>query len=420
MAKLIKHVAVHATVHAKTFIIMFSEPQIYIPKRLSKSGNKVPDISKPWHVYYYYRHPITKKMVKFIYKNGVNRYKTVTLRRAFANQLRKDLHELLIDGLSPYSPYLPEIEIPIGEHTILTAFEEAYKNKVNEWKENTAGVMKAHFSIFKEWLDSKGISNLPINQFKRRETILFLNYLKEQRKVSNTTRNNYKRTLSTLLTKMVMLEIIEYNPAEKIALLKQAPSKNKAYSESQLKDITNWLKKNDPYLHRFLKFVTYGFMRPVEVTRIKIKNIDLERRIISVDTKTNANKITIIDTLAAELRKMQVENYKPEDFLFTKKFKSGTWDTDKEKSKVAFFIKRFRKVKKEFNLGNEFGMYSFRHNASLNLYHSFIASGLDENTAINKLQKIMRHTDSKTTRVYLRNIGALKVADYSADFTFDF
>ena len=64
MAKSLKHVAVHV----KTFIRMFSKPEIYIPKKLTKIGRKVVDIKYPWQVYFYYRNPITNKMIKHIYK----------------------------------------------------------------------------------------------------------------------------------------------------------------------------------------------------------------------------------------------------------------------------------------------------------------------------------------------------------------
>lgn len=403
---------------------MFSEPKIYIPYKISSTGKKVACISAgcSWYVYFYFRNPTNDKMEKHIYKKGINRLSTVTERREASENLKKGLQKMLYDGFSPFADYVPKdlITPEISEYTVLTAFNAAFESRKNEWKQSTRNTNFSIFQIFKDWLHKTALEHLPIENFKRKQVVQFLDHMLKVRKANSTTRNNYKRAVSSLLSKMVEIEIIEHNPADKVLMLKETPTKNKSFSNNQLIEIRNWLQINDPYLHQYLKFITYAFMRPVEVNRIKVKHIDLDRKQINVDTKTNANFVQIIDVLADVINELNIKNCNKDFYIFSKFEKPALWDAENDKSRSDFFSRRFKKLKKHFNYGNEFGIYSFRHNASLNLFFSFMKSGLSENEAVEKLQRIMRHNNAKTTRIYLRDIGAFSVKDYSKDYTFEF
>ena len=403
---------------------MFSDPKIHIPKKPTSTGKEIACVAKGsyWYVYFYYTNPATHLRQKYVYKQGINRFETVAERREACNDLKDALQKLLNDGFSPFKEYVASnlLDAYTNEYTVLTAFEAAYKSKYNEWKESTRTTNKSIFDVFKDWLAKTSLDHLPIDMFKRKQILQFLDYMVSVRKANATTRNNYKRTISSILSKIVELDIIEYNPADKVKMLKENPTKNKAFSNKQLIAIKKYLKKNDPYLHQYLKFITYAFMRPVEVCRMKIKDVDFERKLINVDTKTNANFIPIINVLNDVFTELNIENCNSEFFVFSKYMKPSLWQTQTDKAKRDWFGNRFKKLKKHFKFGVEYGIYSFRHNASLNLFFSFVDSGLNENEAVSKLQKIMRHTTPKTTRIYLRDIGAFSVSDYSKDYTFEF
>ncbi len=401
---------------------MYSEVKIYIPKKINSKGKKVACVSKGcnWYVYFYYRNPVTNKMEKYMYKQGINRFKTVAERKEESKILQLSLQQLLANGFSPFEKYVPDQVSETNEYSILMAFEIAFKSRVNEWKQSTKNTNRSIFEIFKDWLQTTKLEHLPIETFKRKQVVQFLDYTVSVRNANPTTRNNYKRAISSLLSKIVELDVLEYNPADKIKMLKENPTKNKAFTNKQLIEIRNWLQNNDPYLHQYLKFITYAFMRPVEVNRMKVKDINLERKQINVDTKTNHNFIQIIDVLNNVITSLNLENCNKEYFVFTKYGKPANWKATNDKTRSDFFSRRFKKLKKHFNYGSEYGIYSFRHNASLNLYLSFVKSGLNQNEAIERLQHIMRHTSPKTTRLYLRNIGAFAVKDYSSDYTFEF
>lgn len=51
---------------------------------------------------------------------------------------------------------------------------------------------------------------------------------------------------------------------------------------------------NDEYLYDFMQFVMYGLMRPIEVCRLKIKDIDIENNTIAVRSKTELRATILI------------------------------------------------------------------------------------------------------------------------------
>ena len=197
---------------------MYSEPKIQYKYKTTSTGKKVLCVAKGsnWYVYFYYRNPITDKIEdKFIFKKGINRYKTVAERKKAAK-------ELLADGFSPYKEYSPTnlLDANNNEYTILTAFQTAFDSRWNELKDSTKNSNNSKFSTFKGLLHTSKLEHLPMDMFKRKHVVQFLDYIKESRNTNSTTRNNYKRVISSILSKIVELDIIEYNPADKVKMLK--------------------------------------------------------------------------------------------------------------------------------------------------------------------------------------------------------
>ena len=54
------------------------------------------------------------------------------------------------------------------------------------------------------------------------------------------------------------------------------------------------MEQHDPILLLFVQFVSYNFLRPIEVCRLTIEDIDLEDRKIYLKAKNKLVKIKII------------------------------------------------------------------------------------------------------------------------------
>ena len=89
-------------------------------------------------------------------------------------------------------------------------------------------------------------------------------------------------------------DIIENNFVKKIPLLKSIPERNKTYTTEKQKKIFTHLEKNDPILLLFIKFISYNFLRLIEVCRLQLGDLNLVNNTIQFKAKNSNFKMKII------------------------------------------------------------------------------------------------------------------------------
>ncbi|CAL2104594.1 Site-specific recombinase XerD [Tenacibaculum sp. 190130A14a] len=427
-----KNTSVHRFVHRNsgnnfTFTFLkklYTPPKIYRHKK-DVNGKKVVSLEGYWCVYYYFRHPETGVMTKFAERQGINKLKTIALREAAAQNVKKVLTRLLQEGYNPFveKQLLAKEKKNVNKSNfnIVEAVELAYEQKKNSWKESTKDVNKSYLESFSVWLKKRSLHNLPVQDLSKKHISFYLDHvLKNSGSNSNTTRNNHRRFLSSMFTELVEKEIVNENIVQKIPLLKSKSKKNKPFTNKQLIDILNYTKANEPYLYQFIKVMWYSFLRPIEIVRLEVRNVNLDDNVIDIETKTEARAyIRIVKPLQVFFKNKDLKKYAPTMFVFGKDNSVGYWETKKVKSREDFFIRRFKKIKDHFGLSSDYGIYSFRHTAALSLYYQFIKEGLSEYQAVLKIQDIMRHKDQQVTRKYLREIGGQLPEDWSDKYDYE-
>ena len=83
------------------------------------------------------------------------------------------------------------------------------------------------------------------------------------------------------------MKLLLTNFIKNIPVLKSIPERNKTYSSKQEQDIFNYLEEKDPILLLFIKFISYNFLRPIEVCRLQIRDINLVDKTISFKAKNS-------------------------------------------------------------------------------------------------------------------------------------
>ncbi|PKH51876.1 hypothetical protein CXF68_14800 [Tenacibaculum sp. Bg11-29] len=420
-----KRVKVPVKVPVKYLQKLFTNPKLYIPKI---KGTSRPDINEYWYVYYWFRNPTSNLLEKYREKQGINRLKTISQRTEAGNNLRKATLRFLQDGGNPWEiKKFKEDLINKETFSVSEAFDIAFKEKCKVWGQTSKDVNNTQYNVFIKWLKSNNLFTISIKELTKRHIVIFLNELTDQngRANSNTTRNNYRRLISSLVSQMVHDDILDFNFVLAIPKLKSVAQKNQPFTLKQLNAIKEYLIENDLYLYTFMKFVMYALMRNVEICRLQVKDIDLDNNIIKVKTKTeDSATILIIPKLKKVLLKMELDKYSPTDFLFTKNKTPGTWVVEKERSKVNFFSRRFEKMRKAIgkknNLNKNHNIYSGRHTTALDLFNSFKNQGLTDLENKHRLMTITRHKSISGLENYLRDIGASLPKDYSDDYTLNF
>ncbi|MGJ5641398.1 tyrosine-type recombinase/integrase [Formosa sp. S-31] len=416
----------------------FSTPKIYTAKG---------DLSKRWYVYFSYRHPETgmlKRVTPFY--GEANTYKTKEQRLEILTVYRKVLIKLLKQGYNPFEdntelynklnsenepldvkeealkteektiiveePKREEVEVVPTEskQTLRSAFDFSLNLKEKLVSKTTLRGYKGRVEFFLNWLAEVHPEVKTIDQLTKKLFSAFLNDVLV--KTSPRNRNNYRTDLSSIVQVLEDNEIIADNFIKKIPVLKTTPERNKTYSQETQEAIFEYLEKTDPVLLLYIKFISYNFLRPIEVCRLQVKDIDVNTRTIRFKAKNSPLKTKIIPELLwndlPDLTKL-----KADDFLFTPDAIGGEWDTALN-NKRDYFSKRFKRIVKDhFNLGTDYGLYSFRHTYITKLYRALVKES-SPFEAKSRLMLITGHSSMSALEKYLRDIDAELPEDYSA------
>lgn len=412
---------VHLLNEYRTAYDLTAKRNYSIPKIYDANG----DLTKRWYVYFSFRNPTTGLLTKQTPIYGIaNTFKTKAERYEILNAYRKSLLALLEKGMSPYenndldtqnnlvaTTQLQKEETSFAnEVTIKEAFELALKIKQSVLSKTSFPGFSSNIKRFEKWLDANNVSgDKSVFAITKKVVITYLNEVLEN--TSPRTRNNTRVDLSSLFQVLEDNEIIKENFIKKINVLKATPERNKTYSNTLQTDIYNYMEQNDKILLLFVKFISYNYLRPIEVCRLKVGDIDLKDRKLYVKAKNSPVKTKIIPEILIndlpDLSKMN-KNHS----LFTPFAIGGEWETS-ETDKRDYFSKRFKKVKDHFKLGTEYGLYSFRHTFITKLYNEF-AKQMTPFEAKSKLMLITGHNTMDALEKYLRDIDAVLPEDYSS------
>lgn len=381
-----------------------------IPKLYTSNG----DLSKRWYVYYSYRNPKTGKLERQtpIY-GGANNYTTKEERLEVLVAFRASLTKYLENGYNPYEKNKNKHEFvavfDYQENTIKNAFEKVLTIKNKVLKRTTYVGYSNRVSLFEKWLYKSLDTESLITDVTKKLVIIYLNEVLDR--TSARTRNNTRTDLSSFFQTLEDNELIKVNFIKNINVLKTTPERNKTYTKSEQESIFSYLEEKDPILLLYIKFISYNLLRPIEVCRLQVKDVDVLEKRIYVRAKNSPVKIKIIpDILINDLPDLSKLN--PNDVLFTPNQIGDKWETI-EQNRRDYFSKRFKKIVKDhFKLGINYGLYSFRHTFITKLYQEMEKKSTPFEVK-SKLMLITGHSSMSALEKYLRDIDASLPEDYS-------
>lgn len=413
-----EHVLEHDLLKKK----IFSPPKIY-----TANG----DLSKRWYVYFSYRNPETGKLqrMKNVY-GKTNNYKTKEDRLSVLTVYRKKLLELLKRGYDPFGDNtllynnFNGHEVPLLQPTKVDVVEEKNEEPTMSIKEAFVFGLKLKEKLINsttkrgyqnkvkqllKWLDKHYPKTKSISLLNKKILTEFLNEVLSNTSARN--RNNFRTELSSIIQVLADNEIVSENFVKKIPVLQSKPKRHKAYSEEMQKEIFGYLFKEDKILLLFLKFVSFGFMRPQEVCRIRIGDIDLENKTVQFKAKNSHLKTKIVPEILWNVLP-DLSNLKKRHFLFTPEKIGGDWEAESE-NRRDHFTKRYKRVVKDhFKLNADYTIYSFRHTYTVRVYRA-LRKDYAPFEAKSRLMLITGHTSMSALEKYLREIDAELPEDFS-------
>ena len=204
-------------------------------------------------------------------------------------------------------------------NTAFSALDFALELKKNSVSDKTFIDYKHRISKFKKYLKDRYLNDLPIKNITKKDINEFLNSVLVNSSPCN--RNNTLSVLNAIFSTLEENELIEYNVVSKIKKIQAKPERNKTYTQTQQDEIFTLMEQEDRDLLLFVKFISYNFLRPVEVCRLQVKDIDFEGAKLNVRAKNKLIKVKIIpEFIIGKTKSKEIFGY-DFPFLIGKKYK---------------------------------------------------------------------------------------------------
>lgn len=391
---------------------LYTDPKIY-------HGGSDYDTSKLWYVYYSFRHPDKKtksgipKLVRQppIYDNLNAQYKSKKSRLKAFNQLRDSLQHLLDQGYSPYQLTNEDkysIENSIDYGVILIKESNPAKSTIDDYNYRVG--------IFKKFLNERGLLHEDVKSINQTLVNDFLESEKSRTSAANA--NNSRAALSAIFTAIKKKGYVGINYFYNAAKFPSEPKIHKAFTPSQVSEILEYSYEDHRNLWIYFAMVYYGLFRPVTVIRLKVENVDIERRMLFSKTKTFEFYKQIPKVILEKyFNDIDLRDFNKSDWLITKNGVPSSWPSS-ETSRRDWFSKQFsNKIKPQFQLSNDYTIYSFRHTAIGQIFLKKIDQFKDDSNTVEKalsaVREITGHISNEAVKKYLRKIGYFQIKDWS-------
>ncbi len=339
-----------------------SEAKSWTPPVYHKGDNSYVD--------FYALDPTTNRMKRK--KIMLNYIKSQHARNSYARTLVEQLTQKLIRGWNPW------MELQSG--TQFTSWKEtcsryrAYVVKLHNdssFREETMRDYLSRLSILENW---EGMTEYRISYpFQIDGVVLskFLDYILIDRNNSPQTYNNYLVWLHSFFGWMRARRYIHDDPTEGIPLIKRTKQKNRTViPDAVLLSLRQYLEKRNRYFLLASYILHYMFVRPHEMSYLRIRDFSIERKTLLLHGDRTKNRqdavVTLPDNIVRLMLELDIFSFPGHYYLFGAKcMPSEEWRDSKQ-----FRDYWDHHVRKDLHLPAEYKFYSLKDTGITNMLRS--------------------------------------------------
>jgi integrase len=337
-----------------------------------------------WYIYYFFINHETGKYVRF--REFISdKIKNLKLKNAEAKARIDKINDLLLSGWSPFETTDP------AHYNIIKAIDKIIeiKKQLTERKRsiNTYNNIR---NIFVDFVKKTKLEHISISYFSKKHAYMFMDYCLKDRHYSKQTYNNMLSFLKSFFNEMIRRQFINTNPFNGIDHIKCESSMLTSFTPEELTTINSHLPAYNYPLYAVTYIIFHAYIRLAEITRLKIGDIDMKKRLIFIRPEVSKNKkasiIGMQDQLYEVLDKMNLGIYPAEYYIFSKKLLPG-----------MFLIHPNR-------LHDAWRLFAKEHHINKTLYklkHTGAGMSVEAGANIRDLQLQLRHSSLEMTQIYL-------------------
>ena len=348
-----------------------------------------------WYIEFYAYDPAQGKLRRKRIK--INRISKVKDRRKYANELKLRLTDQLSRGWNPW--------VERSLHSNLRTFAEGcdsfekYVDKMYNdglYRKETYAGYKSYLKILRAYNELLAVPIYYAYQFDRRYCTDFLDYIFLERNNSAQTRNNYLVFLRLFSSHLVSRGFMEHKPTDGIEpISKRLITKTRTVIPPEVvHEISNYLMQHDRPFLLACYLLYYCYIRPVEITRLRLSYINVKDCTITIPAEDSKNKNTQSVTIPKKVLLFAVEmgvfGHPSDYYLFSDGLMPGREPIDPK-----IFRDHWAKVRRALHLRREYKFYSLKDTG--------ITEMLDCHTASISVRDQARHASLSTTEIYTRH-----------------
>ena len=348
-----------------------------------------------WYIEFYAFDPAVNKLRRKRIK--INRIKSVSKRRTYARDVMRRIAQQLSEGWNPWMEQDCENLMTIEE--VIDNYE-AYIDKMfnsGNYRKLTYVGYKSYVKNLRQYI--KDVAPIYyLYQFDKGYISRFLDHIFIDRDNGARTRNNYLSWLAVLCGWCVNHNYMQYRPTDGITFI------DKRYMKKQreiiplpiVKKIHEWISANDPHFLLACQLLYNCFIRPVEMTRLKISMINIKEQTITIPADASKNHETMVITIPLKVlttaRNLGIFEHEGSCYIFSKRLRPGRTMID-----TVVFRHHWENVREALRLKKEYQFYSLKDTG--------ITEMLDSKLASITVRDQARHSSLAITELYTRHNG---------------
>lgn len=364
----------------------------YLTKRNTASellGFTYPKLhtGKTWYVDFYANDPSTGEMRRKKYK--LDGLKKISEKKRRAAEIIEAVTRELRSGWNPWVNAQESRGFTLIQDC-LDRYLEYIEKKGDRYK--TRMRYKSSVNILREFFESLVVPPKFVYQFDQALIIDFLDWILLDRDASARTRNNYRAWVFGLCEFLKSRKYITVNPVENIEILRETAKKRKDLSKEQLAKMRKHLTEKDPHFLLACEMEYYTFIRPNELSHLRVRDVSLENQTIFVSGTFSKNHkdgyVGINKRICKLMIELKVLEQPGEYYLFGKGFfpRNERYNADQ-------YNRRWKKMREELGWSEEYQFYSLKDSGIRDLAN-------DAGIVVARDQA--RHSDVATTNRYIQ------------------
>ncbi len=386
-------------------------PMNYVPACLRHTS------SEGWYMEYScYNEMIDHLERRRVYLNMYRkRYRTLAEFRTWANGIISATNIKLMGGWTPFGQrentrnFLPLVEVcdiflKEKKRELTEASYRSYKNfcdRLCVWVNKNlpnclvAQFTGAHANSFLDYVYTTPCVKVKEDSENHKRMVKQGKYIaKEAKLMSPNTFNSFLKFGKAFWGWCVSKEYIKESPFEKIKPKMKVEKKREMIPLDVRQQIVEYIRKENPAFEIIYHLVMTALIRPVEITRLQIMDVDIASHCIKIPgtkTKNHHPRVAPLTDAVCELLKKHIEGYPETYYLFNYKYVP----TDKPSKRIVF-DKWWTKMRQALNLDDSYQLYSLRDTGMNTM---MTECGLDPVTVMETAD----HSDLSITTKYIKH-----------------